>query len=61
MTPDEMLELFQTHRDAEAKRDFDAVLDTFAHDCYLETIALRTRSEGREAARAAYVAFHRLS
>lgn len=52
-----MRELFQVHRDAEARRDFDAVLDTFTEDCYLETVALGTRSEGREAARVAYEAY----
>lgn len=46
--------LFQAHREAEARRDFDAILDTFADDCYLETVPLGLRSEGREAARAAY-------
>lgn len=52
-----MRQLFQTHRDAEARRDYDAVIETFSDDCYLETVALGTRSEGREAARAAYVAY----
>lgn len=32
-------------------------MDTFTSDCYLETVALGTRSEGREAARAAYVGY----
>src|SRR3982074_1684758 len=32
-------------------------MDTFTADCYLETIALGSRSEGREAARAAYVGY----
>ena len=57
MTPAEMEGLFREHRDAEARRDFDAILDTFTEDCYLETVALGTRSEGRAAARAAYVAY----
>lgn len=57
MTPDEMLELFRLHRDAEAQRDYDTILDTFAEDCYLATAALGTRSEGRTATRAAYVAY----
>lgn len=52
-----MRELFQVHRDAEARRDFDGVLDTFTDDCYLETVALGTRSEGRAAARTAYEAY----
>jgi steroid delta-isomerase-like uncharacterized protein len=49
--------LFMAHREAEARRDYDAVIDTFAENCYLETIALGSRSEGRDAARAAYVAY----
>ena len=53
----QMRALFQQHRDAEARRDYDAVIDTFSEDCYLETIALGSRSDGREAARAAYVAY----
>src|SRR5437764_14268891 len=57
MERDQMDELFQTHRRAEARRDYDAVIDTFADDCYLETIALGSRSVGRAAARAAYVAY----
>ncbi len=52
-----MMRLFRAHRDAEARRDYDAVMDTFTVDCYLETVALGTRSEGREAARAAYVGY----
>ena len=57
MTPDEMLALFRLHRDAEARRDYDAILETFADRCYLATAALGTRSDGREATRAAYVAY----
>jgi len=57
MDRDSMMSLFQAHRDAEARRDYDAVIDTFTSDCYLETVALGTRSEGREAARAAYVGY----
>jgi len=53
----EMERLFRTHREAEARRDYDAIMDTFTPDCYLETIALGFRSEGREAARAAYVGY----
>ena len=53
----EMEALFRQHREAEARRDYDAVIDTFADDCYIETVALGTRSEGREAARAAYVGY----
>ena len=57
MNREEMHSLFQKHRDAEAQRDYDAVIATFTEDCYLETVALGTRSEGREAARSAYVAY----
>jgi steroid delta-isomerase-like uncharacterized protein len=49
--------LFRRHREAEARRDYDAVIDTFTDDCYLETIALGMRSDGREAARRGYVAY----
>jgi hypothetical protein len=52
-----MRSLFQVHRDAESRRDIDGIIDTFAEDCYLETVALRLRAEGREATRAAYVAY----
>ena len=52
-----MTRLFEQHRDAEARRDYDAVLDTFTEDCYLETVPLGLRSEGREAARSAYVGY----
>jgi steroid delta-isomerase-like uncharacterized protein len=54
MTPDDMQRLFQRHREAEAARDYDAVLATFVEDCFLETHPLGLRSEGRAAARAAY-------
>src|SRR5215218_9680146 len=54
MTPEEMQRLFERHRDAEAARDYDAILATFVEDCFLETVALGLRSEGRAAARAAY-------
>jgi steroid delta-isomerase-like uncharacterized protein len=49
-----MLGLFEAHREAEAARDVDAILETFAEDCFLETMALGIRSEGKEAVRAAY-------
>jgi steroid delta-isomerase-like uncharacterized protein len=49
-----MKRLFEQHRDAEAARDYDAILDTFVDDCFLETVALGLRSEGRAAVRAAY-------
>lgn len=54
MTPDDMHRLFQRHRDAEAARDYDAILATFVEDCFLDTYPLGLRSEGRAAARAAY-------
>lgn len=49
-----MQRLFERHREAEAARDFDAILATFVESCFLETVPLGLRSEGREAARAAY-------
>jgi steroid delta-isomerase-like uncharacterized protein len=49
-----MKRLFERHRDAEAARDYEAILDTFVSDCFLETVALGLRSEGRSAVRAAY-------
>ena len=54
MNPDEMLRLFEKHRDAEAERDFDTILATFVEDCFLETVALGLRSQGRAAVRASY-------
>src|SRR5438552_17911830 len=57
MNQDEMLEEFMRHRDAESRRDYDAIIDTFVEDCYIETIALGLRSEGREATRTAYLAY----
>lgn len=56
MDQEEMLRLFEAHREAEAARDIDAILETFATDCFLETIPLGIRSEGKEAVRAAYEA-----
>lgn len=50
----EMLRLFEVHREAEAARDIDAILETFVADCFLETMPLGLRSEGRDAVRAAY-------
>ena len=50
----EMLRLFERHREAEAARDIDAILETFVDDCFLETMPLGLRSEGRQAVRAAY-------
>jgi len=57
MTADEMRALFETHRDAEKRRDFGAILDTFTDDCYLETVPLGLRSHGKEATRTSYEAF----
>lgn len=54
MDRSEMLGLFEAHREAEAARDYDAILATFIEDCFLETVALGLRSEGKEAARLAY-------
>jgi steroid delta-isomerase-like uncharacterized protein len=54
MNHDDMLRLFETHREAEAARDFDAILATFTEDCFLETVPLGLRGEGKIAARAAY-------
>lgn len=54
MDRSEMLHLFEAHREAEAARDIDAILETFTDDCFLETVALGLRSEGRDAVRAAY-------
>jgi predicted ester cyclase len=51
---DEMLRLFEAHREAEAARDIDAILETFIPNCFLETIPLGLRSEGNEAVREAY-------
>jgi hypothetical protein len=44
----EMLVEFQRHRDAEIRRDLDAVIDTFVDDCYLETVALGGAFRGRQ-------------
>ena len=35
-----MIRLFEAHREAEAARDIDAILETFAKDCFLETMPL---------------------
>jgi steroid delta-isomerase-like uncharacterized protein len=56
MDANEMLRLFEAHRDAEAARDIDAILETFAEDCFLETVPLELQSEGKDAVRAAYEA-----
>lgn len=49
-----MKRLFEQHRDAEAARDYDGILATFVEDCFLDTVPLGLRSEGRTAVRAAY-------
>jgi steroid delta-isomerase-like uncharacterized protein len=54
MDTDKMLRLFEAHREAEAARDIDAILATFVTDCFLETMPLGLRSEGRDAVQAAY-------
>jgi steroid delta-isomerase-like uncharacterized protein len=54
MSPEEMERLFERHRDAEAARDYDGILDTFVENCFLETVALGLRSEGRSAVRDSY-------
>jgi hypothetical protein len=51
-----MLRLFEAHREAEAARDVDAILGTFVEDCFLETMALGLRAEGKDAVKAAYEA-----
>lgn len=48
--------MFKAHREAEAARDIDAILETFADDCFLETVPLGLRSEGKEAVRRSYEA-----
>ena len=54
MERDQMLRLFEAHREAEAARDVDGILNTFVPEPFLETMALGLRSEGRDAVRAAY-------
>jgi steroid delta-isomerase-like uncharacterized protein len=54
MTREDMQRLFERHRDAEAARDYDGILETFVEDCFLETHALGLRSEGRVAVRRTY-------
>ena len=49
MDSTEMLRLFEAHREAEAARDIDAILETFVTDCFLETMPLGLRSDGRDA------------
>jgi hypothetical protein len=54
MDRNEMLRLFEAHREAEAARDIDAILETFVAEPFLETMPLELRSEGRDAVKAAY-------
>jgi hypothetical protein len=54
MTAEEMLAVYRKHRDAEDARDFPAVLDTLAEDCFLEQVSLGLRSDGRDDAARAY-------
>ena len=54
MGRDQMLRLFEAHREAEAARDIEGILNTFVPDPFLETMPLGLRSEGRDAVRAAY-------
>jgi predicted ester cyclase len=54
MDHDEMLRLFEAHREAEAARDIDGILETFVEDCFLETVPLAVRSQGKEQVKAAY-------
>jgi steroid delta-isomerase-like uncharacterized protein len=56
---EDMERVFRRHRDAEAARDYHAILETFVEHCFLETIPLGLRSEGRAAARAAYEGYFR--
>jgi predicted ester cyclase len=54
MDRNEMLRAFEAHREAEAARDIDAILETFVPECFLETMPLGLRSVGRDAVRTAY-------
>jgi steroid delta-isomerase-like uncharacterized protein len=54
MTPDEMLAIYRRHRAAEDARDFPAVMQTLAPDCFLEQVSLGLRSEGKDDATRAY-------
>ena len=56
MTPDEMQQAYEEHREVEEARDLDAVVATFADNCFLENVVLGLRSEGREAVRQSYEA-----
>jgi len=54
MTPDQMLAVYQRHRAAEDGRDFAAVMQTLAPDCFLEQVSLGLRSDGKDDATRAY-------
>jgi len=54
MTPDEMLTVYRRHRAAEDARDFRAVMQTLAPDCFLEQVSLGLRSVGKNDATRAY-------
>jgi predicted ester cyclase len=54
VTPDEMLSVYQRHRQAEDAHDFAAVLETLTSDCFLEQVSLGLRSDGRADATRAY-------
>jgi steroid delta-isomerase-like uncharacterized protein len=54
MTAEEMQRLFERHREAELARDYEGILDTFVEDCFLATVPLGLRTEGRQAVRRAY-------
>jgi hypothetical protein len=53
MERNQILRLFEAHREAEPARDIDGILSTFVPTPFLETVPLGLRSEGRDAVRAA--------
>lgn len=56
MTPIQMKHAYEEHRKFEEARDLDAVIATFADNCFLENVALGLRTEGRMAVRQSYEA-----
>ena len=52
----EMKRLYLEHREVEEARDLDSVVATFDDECFLENVALGTRSTGRDAVRRSYEA-----
>jgi predicted ester cyclase len=56
MTPIQMKRAYEEHRKVEEARDLDAVVATFADNCFLENVALGVRTEGRIAVRKSYEA-----